>query len=186
MYTITRQEVADKLGISIRSVDRYIKAGKLRSEKNWKIIYVNEDDIKSLSSEWKQEHEVIIPKKEIEVEEKTMVKSEQISTIWTLDLIYKDLRDEIKKKDEIIQVLSVQIWRVEEIAKNSVSLSEFKKSQYLLEESKFYLSNEVEDLKKENQNLEKKLKYEKTSNYILVIVLIIFLAVVSTIWFMGV
>jgi DNA-binding transcriptional regulator LsrR (DeoR family) len=33
MYNLTRQEVASKLNISTRSVDRYIKAKKLRAQK---------------------------------------------------------------------------------------------------------------------------------------------------------
>jgi excisionase family DNA binding protein len=40
MYKYTRQEAADMLGISTRSVDRYIKSGKLRSKKDGKIVYV--------------------------------------------------------------------------------------------------------------------------------------------------
>jgi flagellar basal body-associated protein FliL len=40
-------------------------------------------------------------------------------------------------------------------------------------------------LKKEKDDLVQKLKYEKTSNIILVIVLVVFLAVVATIWFMS-
>jgi CRISPR-associated protein Cas8b1/Cst1 subtype I-B len=67
-----------------------------------------------------------------------------------------------------------------------VSLSEFKKSQYLLEESKFYLSNEVDDLKKENKILEQKLKYEKTSNILLIIFTVILLTISATIWFINI
>ena len=100
-----------------------------------------------------------------------------------LDLIYNDLKDEIKRKDELIQALSVQIGRSEEIAKSSISLSEFKKSQYLLEESKFYLSNEVDDLKKEKKHLEEKLRYEKTSNVILIVFTILLLFISAFIWF---
>lgn len=187
MYTLTRQEVAEKLGISIRSVDRYIKSWKLRSQKNWKIIYVNSQDMKLLQSDWKQEHEVIIPKKIKEVqneEEIEIVKAEiSPSNWWMLDLIYSDLREEVKRKDELIQALSVQIGRSEEIAKSSISLSEFKKSQYLLEESKFYLSNEVDDLKKEKKHLEEKLRYEKTSNVILIVFTILLLFISTFIWF---
>jgi predicted site-specific integrase-resolvase len=33
LYRLTRQEAADELDISVRSIDRYIKTGKIRSEK---------------------------------------------------------------------------------------------------------------------------------------------------------
>lgn len=54
----------------------------------------------------------------------------------TLEKIYLDLRSELKNKDQTIQDLSIRLGQAQEIAKNSVSLVEFKKSQFLLEESK--------------------------------------------------
>ena len=62
MYTYTRQDAADLLWISTRSIDRYIKSGKLRSKKEWKIVYVNDDDIKNLSW-WQDSKQEIIDKK---------------------------------------------------------------------------------------------------------------------------
>jgi predicted site-specific integrase-resolvase len=41
MYNITRADAAEKLGVSTRSVDRYVKSGKLRSKKEGKIIYIH-------------------------------------------------------------------------------------------------------------------------------------------------
>jgi|TARA_Y100001960_G_C14570249_1_gene775477 excisionase family DNA binding protein len=48
MYKYTRQEVAEKLNISTRSVDRYIKAGKLRAKKDGKVVYVKGSDVEAL------------------------------------------------------------------------------------------------------------------------------------------
>jgi excisionase family DNA binding protein len=61
MYTITRQEAAEVLNISTRSIDRYIRAGKLRSMKDGKIIYINDKDIQNLKSGEAAVQEVIIP-----------------------------------------------------------------------------------------------------------------------------
>jgi hypothetical protein len=54
----------------------------------------------------------------------------------TLEKIYLDMKQDIKTKDQAIQDLSIKLGQAQEIAKNSVSLIEFKKSQFLLEESK--------------------------------------------------
>ncbi|MGB2110758.1 MAG: helix-turn-helix domain-containing protein [Patescibacteria group bacterium] len=48
MYKYTRQEASEMLGISTRSVDRYIKSGKLRSKKDGKIVYVKGSDVEAL------------------------------------------------------------------------------------------------------------------------------------------
>lgn len=86
----------------------------------------------------------------------------------TLEKIYLDMKSDIKIKDQAIQDLSIKLGQAQEVAKNSVSLVEFKKSQFLLEESKGHLAGENTDLKEKTQNLSQKLKYEKTTNYILI------------------
>ncbi|NUJ98227.1 helix-turn-helix domain-containing protein [Candidatus Gracilibacteria bacterium] len=187
MYKLTRQEAADVLNISTRSVDRYIKAGKLRSKKDGKIIYINNNDIESMKNNGLNQ-EVIIPIKvdkedrEEIIQTKAIQQEKQSEKILTT--IYEDLRQEIQKKDDIIQTLSLRLGKAEEIAKNSISLMDFKKSQFLLEESKGYLSGEVENLKKEKSKLAKELKYEKNTNNIMIIFLVLLLILTAVIWFM--
>ncbi|PID86521.1 hypothetical protein CSB08_00880 [Candidatus Gracilibacteria bacterium] len=167
MYTLTRQEVADELGISTRSIDRYIKSGKLRSKKQGKIVYVNNKDVENLKSSGNNYQEVIVPKKKKMKEEIVIKKNEKDS--FGLESVYIDLREQIKEKDELIQKLSLSLGKSEEIIKNSISLIDYKKSQFLLEESKGYLSKEIESLQEEKEVLLKELKYEKSSNVILII-----------------
>ena len=45
MYKLTRKEAAELLNISTRSIDRYIKSGKIRTKKDWKVVCVNDEDI---------------------------------------------------------------------------------------------------------------------------------------------
>ena len=97
-----------------------------------------------------------------------------------------DLRNEIKQKDEVIQDLSIKLWRAEEIVKNSVSMIDFKRSQMLLEDSKTHLGSAISDLKTKNEDLEKKLKYEKTTNWILIITVIVLLTIAWAVWFMNI
>lgn len=191
MYKLTRQDAADKLNISTRSVDRYIKAGKLRSKKDWKVVYVNTDDIENIAWAWEYQHEVIIEKKvnnysnmSNNEDEVKMVAKPDENVSGTLQTIYKDLKEEIQKKDQLIQNLAMRVWQAEEVAKNSVSLIDFKKSQYLLEESKEHLDKELSQLEKDKEKLTKELKYEKTSNILLIIFVIVLLAIAWTIWFM--
>jgi excisionase family DNA binding protein len=185
MYKYTRQEAAELLGISTRSVDRYIKSGKLRSKKDGKIVFVKWSDVDTILSGGKTQQEVIVPNKP--TEEKTVATKTAHNESWgMLETIYTDLKKEIEKKDGTIQELSQRLGRAEEIAKNSVSLIEFKKSQFLLEESKGYLNNEVDIIKNEKDKLVTELKYEKTTNVILIVFVVILLAIAATVWFMSV
>ena len=106
MYSITRQEAAEILGVSTRSVDRYIRAGKLRSKKDGKIIYINKSDIDNLMSGGKTQQEVIVPTKQ-KAEEKTI--NTVSNSTGNLERIYLDLREEIKKKDNTIQELALRL-----------------------------------------------------------------------------
>lgn len=190
MYKLTRKEAADLLNISTRSIDRYIKSGKIRTKKDWKVVCVNEEDIAKLRNSWDNNQEIILPtKKENKNTEENDMINENITTnksLSVLDNIYADLKNELNKKDAIIQDLSVQLWRAEEIAKNSISLIEFKKSQFLLEESKDFLTKEVTDLKHDRNRLLKDLKYEKWTNSILMIFILILIVIGIVIWFVNV
>ena len=191
MYNLTRQEVADKLNISTRSVDRYINAWKLRAKKDWKVVYVNQSDVDSLVWWWEIKQEVIVESKVFNnstnnnsTENQKTVSRNDENVSWTLWYIYKDLKAEIEKKDELIQSLAMRVWKAEEIAKNSVSLLDFKKSQYLLEESKEWLNKNLEELEREKEKLLSELKYEKTSNIILIVFVVVLLAIAWVIWFL--
>lgn len=198
MYTITRAEAAEKLWMSTRSVDRYVKAWKLRSKKDGKIIYIHSHDIENMSSESSDSRpEVIIPQ---EKKSYTQAAQESVSQSYTqhtpspavadsqsratLERIYLDLRSEIKQKDQSLQDLLLRLGQAQEIAKNSVSMIEFKKSQYLLEESKDHLGHELETLRNTKWELEQKLHYEKSSNKILIAFCIILIIWLGVLWFL--
>lgn len=185
MYKYTRQEAADLLQISTRSIDRYVKSWKLRAKKDWKIVYINTEDLNNLNSSGVVKQEVILEKSE---KVKTIPINATELKIHTkkddtkLEDIYADLRDEIRKKDDVIRELSMRVWRAEEIAKNSVSLIDYKKWQFLLEEAKSNLNQIVVDLENEKKDLEKDLKYQKVNNIIMLIALIVLFSIAGTLF----
>ena len=182
MYKLTRQEAADVLHISTRSIDRYIKSWRMRSKKEGKIVYIHQGDIDSLISWGALKQEIILD--DVREESKKMVHYENKVDISALEKIYDDLRTEIQKKDQVIQTLSIRVGQSEEMAKNSISLLDYKKSQFLLEESKNHLNKELEDLVLEKNKLLADLKYEKKSNIILVVFVFILLILAGAVWFL--
>jgi len=194
MYNLTRQQAADKLDISTRSIDRYIKAWKIRAKKIWKIVYVNQDDVNILAWETPSKQKIIINQETIKTEtstetpinteEKAVVKKNDYDKIAaSFEKVFTWLRQEIQKKDENIQNLSIKLGRMEEMLKNSVNIIDYKKSQFLLEESKNHLNKEMQDLAKQKEELQKELKYEKTTNKLLIFFLLLLLIIAGLIWF---
>lgn len=183
MYKITREEAAQMMNISTRSIDRYIRAWKLRSKKDGKIVYIHEDDINNFLWIGNKKQEVIIgnsiSREEKHSEEKVHTPAKIDETFW---VIFDKLRFEIKLKDEEIKDLSIKVWKMEEVVKNSISMLEFKKNQFLLEESKNSLHSELENTKKELENKSNTLKEEKKLNSILIITTIILFIVLVVVW----
>lgn len=204
MYNLTRQEASKILNISTRSIDRYIKAWKIRAKKDWKIIRLNKNDVDNLLAWGKKQAEVIIPKK---IEQKSENKKDEKTSIYnnniekfndnqgvikksdfekisaTFEKMFNDLREENKQKDKLIQWLSMRLWKAEEINKNSIPIIDYKKSQFLLEQSKVSLNNEVFEIKKEKKDLENKLNYEKNTNKLLIWFVIILFIVLGIVFF---
>lgn len=181
MYKITREEAANLLNMSTRSIDRYIRAWKLRSKKDWKIVYIHEDDINNFLWNWQTKQEVIISWN-IKTENSNEITISKTKNENSINIIFDQLRQEIKQKDEEIKDMSQKIWKMEEVIKNSISIIEFKKSQFLLEESKTSITTDLENTKKELDLKNIMLKEEKKLNIILLIVLLALFAWIVIIW----
>jgi len=200
VYNINRQEAADILGISTRSIDRYIKSWKVRAKKDWKIVFVNSDDIKNLNSDTSVKQNIIVSnfnswnediigsvKQEREnINTWIIKKAEYDKILSTFETMYSSFREEVKEKDTTIQELSVKLWRFEEQKDKSVDLMEYKKVQFLSEETKNELSKRLEKEKSEKQKTIKELKYEKTTNKLLIMFIVILFIISVIIFFVNI
>ncbi len=184
MYKLTREEASNLLNISTRSIDRYIRSWKLRAKKDWKIVYIHQDDVDNFLW-WNTSKQEILTKDEV-VEVKTTsvaTKDEKFSNQnETLSRIYEDLKFQIKQKDEEIKNLSIENGKMQEIVKSSISMIEFKKTQFLLEESKNWAITNLENTKKELLNKQAELNQEKKITYWLTIVSIVLFLLLIIIW----
>lgn len=197
MYNINRQEAADILWISTRSIDRYIKSWKIRSEKDWKIVMLNSDDIKALNWESVIKHKIIVNDEinnnymdENKLEENTntwvVKKSEYEKVLVTFEKMYSGFREEIREKDQRIEKLAMELWQAREQKNNSIDIMEYKKIQFLSEESKSNLSNEIEKGIQEKINIIKELKYEKTTNKLLIAFIVILFVILGAVFFINI
>jgi len=202
-YILTRQQAAEKLEISTRSVDRYVKSWKIRSKKKWNKVFLNIDDVENLIW-WENNTQVIITNKKDLEEQKNTIETEnndesniknQFTTSWivkksdydkltkTFESVYKDLREQIDKKDELIWKMSIELWKYQEKVKHSISLSEHNRSQILLEESKNHIAKQMTSLDEKRKELEEELKKEKFDKKVLIILVFIFLFLSAYFWF---
>lgn len=195
MYSLSREDAAEILGVSTRSIDRYIKSGKISTEKQGRKLMLSDDDVENIKTWGKSKQKIIMPdevfnseKKDDKIEENEYietkeieVKDENIST--SLDMIYFDMKQEIKTKDMKIAELSYKLWKLEEVAKNSISISDHKKNQFLLEESKAETQSQLNEAKNLYKRFESAYRDEKNANMILIIISIALFVMLIALWY---
>ena len=180
-YNLTRQQAAQILGISTRTLDRRIRKGILSYKKQWKVVLLSEEEVlaykKKMSSNW--ENNVVY---------QWAVVSENT---WNENVlaVYQDLEEKlnenfsqflklleekdklIESKNKIIFALQHKLGEYESKLKNMIALPDYTK-----EKEKILL--EKERLEIENKTLLESLKREKIYKYIFVFISIILLLIV--------
>lgn len=159
VYSVGREEAADRLGMSTRTVDRYIRRGKIRSRKVGKLIMLHRDDVDVLMNGWvQQDYEIVQPAES--KKETTTTPSTQVSTTVGNDIL-EILNKKMQEKDEIIQELSYKVGKLESELANSIPKLEHRKATLMLEEAQHKRAEDAHNLKEKNQQLEKKLGQER-------------------------
>lgn len=181
MYSIDRDEAAKELNISTRTIDRYVRSGKIRSQKKWKKIFLNTQDIEILKNWWIQEdYEVIKPR---EKQEETGFITKSIETSRSIKNLYEDTLRVIEKKDDVIKDLSYRLGKAEVELKNSIPILEYKKTTFLLESTNNKSEEEKKELTTNIENLKDKVRSQELLNIIMVWIFSILLIVVFLVWF---
>jgi excisionase family DNA binding protein len=45
VFTLTREDASKMIGVSTRTIDRYIHAGKIRTKRDGKVIMLHKEDV---------------------------------------------------------------------------------------------------------------------------------------------
>lgn len=189
-YSVDREKAAMLLGVSTRSIDRYIKSNKIRSRKLGKKLYLHDEDIERLRAGGIQEDFVIMTG---DSDSYTDTQDEAVVTLHSTpkhtmrDMVnYRDLYDQanekITVKDKMIQELSYRLGQSETELKNTISISEYKKATFLLESAKSQWEEEKSHMSEKVSFLENSLKREHVLVKTLVITLMVTFVVSVCLW----
>jgi hypothetical protein len=179
-YTTTRESAAELLEISTRTLDRYVKSGRIRAKRRGKVLYLSDDDISMIKN---GEPELVRPtdrvkstSKEFTTEETPdlVIFDEPRETGFTRKRVSADYRDlyeeamrKMSDKDRIIQDLSYRAGHAESELKNSVSMIEYKKQSFLLESAKAKTEEDIKLVQSESLALREEAIQTKFVLYIL-------------------
>lgn len=180
VYNVTRESAAKMLGISTRTVDRYVRSWKLSYKKVANKVLLEKNEIHSLKKDFsalnKEVQTEIIsqsswtwltksnPQLEAMIEQK----------LEKFFLIFKEKDKMIEEKNKIIFVLQQRVGELESKIQNMIALPDYtkEKQEAIIEKQK--LEEKISQLKNSVKN-------EKMINLVLIALTLVFLIIA---WFL--
>ena len=179
-YNLSREKAALELGVSTRTIDRYVKSGKLSYKKIANKVLLANDEIAALKEEFAQLHTEVSSELIHEATPNSHpITSNPVAVRADLDqaieekidkffLIFKEKDKMIEEKNKIIFVLQQRIGELETKIQSMITLPDYnrEKQATLLEKQK--LEERIEQLKTS-------IKSEKTKSFVLLIMAFVFI-----------
>lgn len=153
LYSIDRQNAARILGVSVRTVDRYIASGQIRKVKNQGRTWLSNDDIKSLVSQnEKTVSDSVVSdfmsqtrkekKQTNHVSSQEYRQSEVVNDYIKKDStqdsnyksLYEEAKEELKDKNQKLQQATYRIGQLESQVKSMIPRLKYEQEQKLLTE----------------------------------------------------
>ncbi len=167
-FTLDREQAAARLGVSSRTIDRHIQAGRIRTRRIGKKMFLEDDDvelIRNMDPARREEdyviimdddkktstHEIVQPGKWLQVADNSS------AAITELVRLYEETRSIIARKDETIQDLSYKLGKTETELRNTIPLVDYNKATFLLESAKAKSNEDATILSTQIANLEKEI-----------------------------
>ena len=160
-YTITRNQAANLLWVSTRTIDRYVKSGKLSYKKIANKVILNEEELRILQNEFSSLRQEIST--ELIWEKDSSISVRPVNNISTIDekldkfyLIFQEKDKQIDEKNKIIFMLQQ-------------SPDYNKEKQQAIEEKRI--------LEEKLAKMKARVKEQETKTYVVLIFAIIFIVV---------
>lgn len=174
-YTVTRNQAASMLWVSTRTIDRYVKSGKLSYKKIANKVILNEEELRILQNEFSSLRQEIST--ELIWEKDSSITVKPVTDMTTLDeklnkfyLIFQEKDKQIDEKNKIIFMLQQRIGELEAKIQTMVALPDYNKEKQQAIEEKRILEEKLAKMKS-------KVKEQETKTYIVLIFAIIFIVI---------
>jgi len=176
-YSITREKAAKMLGISTRTIDRYIRGGKLSYKKVANKVLLAREELDTLQNDFSALHQEINTEIVGNQNSKSIVARSSIEEwidekIDKFFLIFKEKDKILEEKNKIIFMLQQRVSELEGKIHNMVALPDYNKEKKEAIVEKEKLEQKIDQLKS-------KVKNEKTKNIVFVIISLIFIIIAA-------
>jgi hypothetical protein len=178
-YSITREKAAIELGVSTRTVDRYVKSGKLSYKKIANKVLLAKDEIEALKSEFSTLHNQVTSELIHEIPAVSSAQSMAVRAdidqaidekIDKFFLIFKEKDKMIEEKNKIIFMLQQRIGELETKIQTMIALPDYnrEKQEAIIEKQK---------LEERISKLKEAVRTEKVKNFIIMVFSFVFIGI---------
>ncbi|MDD3262764.1 MAG: helix-turn-helix domain-containing protein [Candidatus Absconditabacteria bacterium] len=182
VYNITRESGAQILGISTRTVDRYIRSGKLSYKKIANKVLLEKGEIYELKKDFSALHQEVETEVVSQSSGTGLAKSNpQLEAmieqkLEKFFLIFREKEKILEEKNKIIFVLQQRVGELETKIQNMIALPDYtrEKQEAIIEKQK---------LEEKIFQLKTSIKNEKLINLILIALTLIFLIIAGFLFF---
>lgn len=183
-YTVTRNQAANLLWVSTRTIDRYVKSGKLSYKKIANKVILNEEELAILQKEFSSLRQEVST--ELIWDKDNSLSVKPVSDLTTLDqkidkfyLIFQEKDKQIEEKNKIIFLLQQRIGELEAKIQTMVALPDYNKEKQQAIEEKKALEEKLAKLKA-------RVKEQETKTYVVIVFAIIFIIIALYFYFKNV
>lgn len=174
-YTVTRNQAANLLGVSTRTIDRYVKSGKLSYKKVANKVILNEEELRILQNEFSSLRQEIST--ELIWENNSSLSVKSVTDISSIDekldkfyLIFQEKDKQIDEKNKIIFMLQQRIGELEAKIQTMIALPDYNKEKQQAIEEKRILEEKL-------AKLTSRVREQETKTYVVIIFAIIFIII---------
>ncbi len=200
-YNLDRKSASRLLKVSTRTVDRYVKSKKLSTRVVDGRVWLSKAEVLGLIHERGSGHGVNMSRMDLSIVKSVDTSRDSIDNgldnIEVLDQsvseiadqknkkgskgnvykkLYLDLKEELKEKQERLEIANYRVGQLETQIKNSIPMLEYHQEKFLKSQSESDLKNSLDEAAKTVKKLAVELKYEKFNRKIFLIILLILLA----------
>ena len=186
-YSITREKAAIELGVSTRTIDRYVKGGKLSYKKVANKVLLARDEVEALKAEFSTLHSQVTSELIQEVKpnvaptSQTSPVAQPVAVRADIDqaieekidkffLIFKEKDKMIEEKNKIIFMLQQRIGELETKIQTMIALPDYnrEKQEAIIEKQK---------LEERISKLKEAVRTEKVKNFIMMLFSLLFIGI---------
>ncbi len=199
-FTVDRNEASEILGVSIRTLDRYIRKGRLSARKINGFVRLDENEVKSFNtgyvpnpnaktveelSEDRTHQTIENPVIDVHTEVGNVLEDDSVTEPnagGVYEILYKETRDDLKEAQQRLEVANYRVGQLEAQVKNSVPLLEHRAASLEADQKVEKLKEVAKKYIRSAKATEKRLELEKANAKVYAVILFLLLGLQPILW----